>query len=132
MSQSRENLLTDGRTEGRTDSAYFTGPFRPSTNYDKKFSQFSVDDLKLKSTDGSFNSLPIGRSQAGQIIFLDNGESYRCPLYWNSSTIRRVVRSTIAVELLSLSDECDVSIYIIITIIIRKCKMAAKYIRYCL
>ena len=109
MSQSQENL----QMEGRTDSAYFIGPFRPSTNYDKNFSQFSVDDLKLYLfTDGSFNSLPYGGSQAGQILFLDNGESYRCPLNWNSSTIRRVVRSTIALELLSLSDECDVSIYI--------------------
>ena len=58
MSQSRENL----QMEGRTDSAYFIGPFRPSTNYDKNFSQFSVDDLKFYLfTDGSFNSLPYGK-----------------------------------------------------------------------
>ena len=33
-------------------------------------------------------------------------------LYWNSSKIKRVVRSTIAAEMLALSDGCDVAIYI--------------------
>ena len=29
MSQSRENLRTGGRTDGKTDRSYFIGPFRP-------------------------------------------------------------------------------------------------------
>ena len=34
------------------------------------------------------------------------------PLYWNSSKIKKVVRSTIAAETLLLVDGCDVAIYI--------------------
>ena len=34
------------------------------------------------------------------------------PLYWNASKIKRVVRSTTALETLSLSQGCDVAMYI--------------------
>ena len=82
-------------------------------NYDIKFPQLSMEDLKLQLlTDASFNNLPNGRSQAGKILFLINNKKNTCPLYWNSSKIKRVVCSTIATETLPLSDVCDVPFYI--------------------
>ena len=77
------------------------------------FSQLNLSNIKLQLfTDASFNNLPNGGSQAGQIIFLTNDKSNTCPLYWNSSKIKRVARSTIATETLSLSEGCDVTMYI--------------------
>ena len=84
-----------------------------STNYGITFPQLSMEDLKLQLlTDASSNNLPNGGSQAGQVLFLTDDKSNTCPLYWDSSKIKRVVRSTIAAETLYLTDECDVSIYI--------------------
>ena len=84
-----------------------------STNYGITFPQLSMEDLKLQLlTDASSNNLPNGGSQVGQILFLTDGKSNTCPLYWNSSKIKRVVRSTIAAETLYLADRWDVSIYI--------------------
>ena len=76
-----------------------------STNYGITFPQLSMEDLKLQLlTDASSNNLPNGGSQVGQILFLTDGKSNTCPLYWNSSKIKRVVRSTIAAETLYLAD----------------------------
>ena len=78
-----------------------------------QFPKLDLNTVKLQLfTDASFNNLPNGGSQAGQIIFLTDSKNRTCPLYWNSSKIKRVVRSTIAVETLCLSDGCDVAIYI--------------------
>ena len=75
--------------------------------------KLDLNTVKLQLfTDASFNNLPNGGGQAGQIIFLTDSKNRTCPLYWNSSKIKRVVRSTIAVETLCLSDGCDVAIYI--------------------
>ena len=63
-------------------------------------------------TDASFNNLPNGESQPGQIFFLTDDKGNTCPLYWNSSKIKRVVRSTIAAETLPISEGCDVAMYI--------------------
>ena len=63
-----------------------------------------MNDLKLQLfTDASFSDLPDGGSQAGQILFLTDNKGHTWPLYWNSSKIKWVVRSTIAAETLSLS-----------------------------
>ena len=59
--------------------------------------KFSCLDLKL-FTDASFNNLPNGGSQGGQIIVITDGNNNSCPLYWNSSKIKRAVLSTIAAE----------------------------------
>ena len=77
-----------------------------------KIPQMNLKSLYIKLfTDASFNNLPNGGSQAGQIIFLsDNQKS--CPLFWNSSRIKRVARSTITSETLSLSDGCDTAMFI--------------------
>ena len=73
--------------------------------------KFSCLDLKL-FTDVSFDNLPHGGSQGGQIIVITDGNNNSCPLYWNSSKIKRAVLSTIAAETQSLVDGCDVAIYI--------------------
>ena len=73
----------------------------------------NLNNIKIQLfTDASFNNLPNGESQPGQIFFLTDDKGNTCPLYWNSSKIKRVVRSTIAAETLSLSEGCDVAMYI--------------------
>ena len=54
-------------------------------------------------TDASFNNLPDGGSQGGH-IFLTNFQNKCCPLIWNSSKVKRVVRSTSAAEKLALNE----------------------------
>ena len=73
----------------------------------------STNNIKLQLfADASFNNLPKGGSKAGQIILLTDDKNNTCPLYWNSSKIKRVARSTIAAETSSLSEGCDVAMYI--------------------
>ena len=43
-------------------------------------------------TDASFNNLPDGGSQGGRIIFLTSFHSKYCPLIWNTSKVKRVIR----------------------------------------
>ena len=57
------------------------------------FPQLNLNNIKLQLfTDAIFNNLPNGGSQVGQIIFLTDDKSRTCPLYSNSSQIKRVVR----------------------------------------
>ena len=78
-----------------------------------RFPQLNLNNIEIQLlTDASFDNLPNGGSQAGQIIFLTNDKNNTCPLYWNSSKIKRVARSTIAAETLSLLEGCDVAVYI--------------------
>ena len=77
-----------------------------------KIAQFEKNSLRLQLfMDASFNSLPNGSSEAGQIIFLSDSRNSCCPVYWNLSKIKRVVRSTLAAETLT-SDGCNVSFYV--------------------
>ena len=72
------------------------------------FPHLNLNSIELITyADGSFNNLPNGRSQGGHIIFpTDNGKNC-CPLIWNSSKFKRVVRSTLAAEVLALGDGCE-------------------------
>ena len=46
------------------------------------FPQLNLNSVKLQLfTDASFNNIPNGGSQAGQIIFLTDDKSNTCPLY---------------------------------------------------
>ena len=45
-------------------------------------------------------------------VFLCDDNNKRCQLSWNSSRIRRVVRSTIGAETVSLIEGCDTVLYI--------------------
>ena len=75
----------------------------------------SMDPLQVKLTvytDASFNNLPKGGSQGGQIIFLSDFNQNCSPIAWNSSRIKRVVRSTLAAETLSLADGYGTASYL--------------------
>ena len=61
--------------------------------------------------DASYNNLPEGGSQGGNVIFLSDGKR-STPLQWSSACIKRVVRSTLAAESLSASSACDSSLYL--------------------
>lgn len=63
-------------------------------------------------SDASLGNLADGGSQGGYLVLLV-GESGRfSPIWWNSRKIRRVVRSTLAAETLSLSEGVDMAIFI--------------------
>ena len=64
-------------------------------------------------TDASFRNLPNEGSQAGFIIFLESDTGHRrCPIYWQSRKIDRVVDSTLAAETLALKDGAKTAIYL--------------------
>ena len=45
MSQSRKNLQTDGKTDGRMDKPYFIGPFRPRPGA-QEVTKFHISSFK--------------------------------------------------------------------------------------
>ena len=64
-------------------------------------------------TDASFRNLPNEGSQAGFIIFLHTtDDNKRCPIYWQSRKIDRVVDSTLAAETVALHEGAKTSIYL--------------------
>ena len=72
----------------------------------------NIDSLSIRTyTDTSFNNHSNGGSKGGQITFIADNENQSCPLAWNSSKIKRVVRSTLATETLSMTDGCDASFF---------------------
>lgn len=72
-------------------------------------SDFSLDVF----CDASHANLPDGFSSAeGYIIFLTDNAGRCCPLAWGSKKIRRVVKSSLAAETLSLVDAIDVAMYL--------------------
>ena len=73
--------------------------------------QFDTIHIRVY-TDGSYNSLPNGFSQGGQIVFLADAQGNSCPIAWKSSKLRRVVRSALAAETLSLCDGCELAHYL--------------------
>ena len=52
--------------------------------------------------DASYANLQDGGSQGGHVVLLVNPDRLCCPLIWSSKRIKRVVKSTIAAETLSL------------------------------
>ena len=62
--------------------------------------------------DASSNNLPDGGSQGGHVIFLTDIHNKCCSLIWNSSKVKRVVNSTIAVETLALNEGCETAMYL--------------------
>ena len=63
-------------------------------------------------TDAALYNLPDKGSQIGYIIFLVNDEGKANPLIWKSLKAKRVVRSTISVECLALTEGASVSYYL--------------------
>ena len=81
-------------------------------------SPISIPKLDLKSlsitvfADASFNNLPNGGSQGGYIIFLNNKYNSVVPPSWNSTRLRPIARSTLAAEILFMTDACDSTIFL--------------------
>ena len=74
----------------------FQGQAKQLVNTAKNGITNSMIIFKLQLfTDASFNNLSNRGSQAGHIIFSTDDKSNTCPLYWNSSKIKRIARSTI-------------------------------------
>jgi len=62
----------------------------------------------LLYNDASYANLPDGTSSTGaRIIFLSGDGGRCCPISWSSTKIKRVVKSTLAAEALSLADGCE-------------------------
>ena len=84
-----------------------------STSSFIKFPKLQLDSLHIKTfTDASFNNLPNGGSQGGQILFLCDKMNNCSPLVWSSTKIKRVVRSTLAAETMSATEGCDTAFFI--------------------
>ena len=62
--------------------------------------------------DASFANLQGHASQGGFIIFLSDHNQEMCPIFWQSRKVRRVVKSTLAMEALSLLDGAGTAVYL--------------------
>ena len=63
-------------------------------------------------TDASFASLPDGGSQGAVIVFLTDSGGQRCPIYWQTRKLRRVVKSTLAAETMALLEGAETAVYV--------------------
>ena len=73
----------------------------------------SVENSTLECyTDAGFANLPNGGSQGAFIIFMTDEKGKRCPIYWQTRKLKRVVKSTIAAETMALLEGAEASIYI--------------------
>ena len=84
----------------------------------KKKSHINIPDLgNLKHlkivaySDASFGNLTDGSSQGGYIIFLVGSNDKYMPIAWQSKCVRRVVKSTLAAEILAMVDMAKACIF---------------------
>ena len=72
-----------------------------------------VENLRVAVfADASLGNLPDKGSQAGYLVFLVDCEGNAALIDWKSHKIRRIVRSTLAAETLSMSDAVDAAMLI--------------------
>ena len=74
-----------------------------------------VDKKTIRVTtysDASFNNLPNGGSQGGHLVFVNDANGNSCPISWSSTRIKRVVRSSLAAETLSLADSISTGTFV--------------------
>ena len=64
-------------------------------------------------SDASFANLAGNGSQGGFVIFLRDSSGSRCPIYWQTRKIRRVVKSTLSSETLALLECAETAIYLV-------------------
>ena len=78
-----------------------------------KIPQIEEKSLHIKVyADASYGNLHDGGSQGGFIVLLCDDQNNSSPIAWNSTRIKRVVRSTLAAETLSCTEACDTALYI--------------------
>ena len=63
-------------------------------------------------SDASFGNLQGDGSQGAIIAFLKDERGERCPLYWHTRKLRRVVKSTLAAETMALLDGAETGFYL--------------------
>ena len=73
----------------------------------------SLSDLKDLSVvafaDASYANLRDGGSQGGFVIFIMDNKKNACPIAWSSKRIKRVVKSTLAAETLSMVEAAEMA-----------------------
>ena len=62
-------------------------------------------------SDASYRNLTNGASQGAFIIFLTD-DSHCCPIFWSSTRLKRIVKSTLGAETLALAEGCDTAFMI--------------------
>ena len=62
--------------------------------------------------DASFHNLSDGYSQGGHVVFTADKFNISCSVSWKSTKVRRVARSTLAVETLGLTECTDTACFI--------------------
>ena len=63
-------------------------------------------------SDASFANLVGNGSQGGMVIFLRDAGEARCPIFWQTRKIRRVVKSTLSAEALALLECAEAAVYL--------------------
>ena len=63
-------------------------------------------------SDASFGNLQGEGSQGAIIAFMKDERGERCPLYWHTRKIRRVVKSTLAAETMALLEGAETGLYL--------------------
>ena len=77
-----------------------------------RFNKLSSPLHLVAYCDASYANLPNGASQGGMILFLAGNKGNHSPISWSSRKLRRVCRSTITAETMSMLDAIDASIWI--------------------
>ena len=73
----------------------------------------AVEDCVIECfSDASFGNLSDGGSQGGFVIFLKDKNKRRCPIFWQSRKLRRVVKSTLSAETLALVECAEAASYL--------------------
>ena len=78
-----------------------------------KFQSMDLSSLSVFSyADASWNNLPNAGRQAGQLVFFKDKNNAVAPIIWSSTRIKRVARSTLAAEFMTMLECADSSFYI--------------------
>ena len=102
--------------DGKVKDLIFANKVIPSLQTETvqlRYQNLGLDDsLKIVIfADAAHGNLPDGGSQGGELIFLV-GDSSACSLIgWTSKRIKRVVKSSLAAETLSVSEAVDGTVY---------------------
>ena len=79
-------------------------------------------------TDAAFKNLQNGKSQGGLIIFLQDSYGNRCPIFWRSKKLKRVVKFSLAAETQALVEGAEYGVYLasIMKLLIRNINVKVK------